>query len=109
MHNAIQLKPDNTKKCWRSCCVQDEFMVARPCDHHSKRSRGNCFEGTWSRKMRFSLLSKLYLNRPQMRANVFHSRCGKDLNGSAGSAIKNYSAQGETCAVDETIRAAIVI
>ena len=57
------------------------------CDGTAMRSkrfpRYNCFEGTWSKKIRFSLLSKFYSNRPQMRANVFYSRCEKDLNGSA--------------------------
>jgi len=47
----------------------------------SSVSRDMIAEGTWSRKMRFSLLSKFYLNRPRMRANVFYSRCRKDLNG----------------------------
>ena len=48
----------------------------------SKRfPRYDCFEGTWSKKMRFSLFSKFYLNRSQMRANVFYSS-GKDFNGS---------------------------
>jgi len=52
-------------------------------DHAIKHfPRYDCFEGTWSRKMRFSLLSKFYLNRPQIRANLFYSS-GKDFNGSA--------------------------
>jgi len=56
------------------------------CDGTAMRSsskhfpRYDCFEGTWSRKMRFFLLYKFYLNRPQMRANVFYNRCRKDLN-----------------------------
>ncbi|KAG5344648.1 UTP18 protein, partial [Acromyrmex charruanus] len=79
----IQL--EGPKKCWSSCCVQDENLWwhghAITIPSVTPFPRYDCFEGTWSRKMRFSLLSKLYLNRPQMRANVFHSRCGKDFNG----------------------------
>ena len=71
-----------TKEMWRSCCVHDEFVMARdPMRSPSKRfPRYNCFEGTWSRKMRFSLLSKFYSNTLQMRANMFYNRCGKDFN-----------------------------
>jgi len=48
----------------------------------SKRfPRYNCFEGIWLKKMRFSLLSKFYLNRPQMRTCfTVDKRIGKDLN-----------------------------
>jgi len=47
----------------------------------SKRfPRYDCFEGTWSRKMKFSLLSKFLLNRPQTRANVFYNGYGKDVS-----------------------------
>ena len=28
------------KKCWRSCCVHNEFVIARPCDHRPSVSRG---------------------------------------------------------------------
>jgi len=75
-----RIRLEGPKKCWRSCCVHDGFMMAWPCDHRFPRY--DCFEGTWSRKMKFSLFSKFYLNRPQMRANVFYSS-GKDLNNSA--------------------------
>jgi len=83
------------------------------CDGTAMRSpskrfpRYDCFEDTWSRKMRFSLLSKFYLNRPQMRANVFYSRCGKHIRYQWCDKI--YSPRGETRAVDETVWAAMMI
>jgi len=48
----------------------------------------------------------LYLNRPQMRANILQMRKGSQR---CGSAVKTYSARGETRAVDEIVRTAMMI
>jgi len=96
-----------------ACDVLAILLHARwICDSTALRSpskcfpRYDCFEGTWSRKMRFSLLSKFYLNRSQMRTNVFCSRCGKDLNGAIGTVKLIHR---EARQLPTTVRAAMMI
>jgi len=35
-----RIRLEGPKKCWRSCCVHDGFVMARPCDHRPSVSRG---------------------------------------------------------------------
>jgi len=35
-----RIRLEGPKKCWRSCCVHDGFVMAQPCDHRPSVSRG---------------------------------------------------------------------
>ena len=45
-----KIRLEGPKKYWRSCCMQNGFVVARSCDHHPSVSRGMIASRTLGRE-----------------------------------------------------------